>query len=189
MPQRLDRSWSRLVIGQRGQPEVTRMNWAVKGSGRPLSDAGRLLTEVDAGCESIDLLDHLNDNEESGYLSKLQKWVILEQFLDFTGTFSFDFTLYFTEGQRELFYILLKHVSLTKNSKNGITKATFLLLTSQVGSCGRGDDAHVIKKRIFQKVNTDLCNRIFFIFLLLIISQHLRCVLWPLVSMEPPSEV
>lgn len=62
------------MIGQRDQPEVTWMNRAVKVTGRPLSDAGHLLTEVDAGCETIDLLDHLNDNKESRYLSKLQWW-------------------------------------------------------------------------------------------------------------------
>lgn len=136
----------------------------MKGSGRPLSDAGRLLTEVDTGCETIDLLDHLNDNEESRYLSKLQKLVTLGNFLYFTGIFSFDFMLYFPKGQREIFYILLKYVSLTKKRKNRITKETLPLLTSQMVTCDRGDDAQANKKRIFQKVNTDLCYRIFFIF-------------------------
>lgn len=45
----------------------------VKVTGRPLSDAGHLFAEVDAGCETIDLLDHLDDSEENQHWSKLQR--------------------------------------------------------------------------------------------------------------------
>lgn len=55
----------RLVIGRQSQPEVALVTRAMGVSVRALSDAGRLLAEVDAGSETIDLLDHLNNNKES----------------------------------------------------------------------------------------------------------------------------
>lgn len=75
MLRRLDGSG--FVIGLQSQPEVTWMKWGVRAG---LSDAGCLLSEVDAGCETIDLLDHLNDNKDSQYLSDMQRWKEVNQF-------------------------------------------------------------------------------------------------------------
>lgn len=37
--------------------------------GSPMRDSGPLLTEVDVGCKTIDLLHHLNDNREGRYFA------------------------------------------------------------------------------------------------------------------------